>query len=419
MIGGKKVLALVLAGGEGARLHPLTAERCKPSVPFNGRHRIVDFVLSNLVNSGLTSIYLLVQYKSQPLIEHVRRAWSLPPLMGHHFVSVVPPQMRHGREWYAGTADAVAQNLHLLDQQRPDLVAVFGADHVYRMDVSQMVDWHLAQRADVTVATLPVPINEAPAFGIATIDAEHRITAFEEKPRTPRSLPGRPGFALASMGNYVFSASVLREALAEAQARGEHDFGRDVLPRLIGGRRVVAYDFDDNRVPGLGEHEERGYWRDVGTLDAYFAANFDTLGARPRFRMANPAWPIHTAADTGESAQVEAGHLLCSTLGPGSVVHDGWLDHALLRQDVQVHEEACLEHCILMDRVVVGRGARLRRVIVDMDNHVPPGEVIGHDPAADRARFHVSEGGIVVVPRGHFRPGAAVTPAIGTEALAR
>lgn len=402
MIAGKNVLAFVMAGGEGSRLHPLTADRCKPSVPFNGKHRIVDFVLSNLVNSEIYSIYLLVQYKSQSLIEHVRQSWTMTRFIPHHFVTVVPPQMLNGRQWFQGTADAVYQNLHLMESFQPDLVAVFGADHIYRMDVRQMIQFHVRNQADVTVATLPVPVAQSSSFGIANVDDRQRIREFVEKPPIARSMPGKPGYALASMGNYIFSAEVLLRELRRAHETGESDFGRHILPRMVKSHRLMAYDFHDNVIPGVHPYEEHGYWRDVGTIDAYFEAHFDTLGARPRFRMTNRYWPIYASPDQAESAQIEDGTIHHSTIGSGSIINGGRLDHAMLRRSVHVEEGAVLEHCIVMERSVIGRGARVRRAIIDQDNHIPPGETIGYDLERDRQRFHVSEGGIVVVPKCAF-----------------
>jgi glucose-1-phosphate adenylyltransferase len=400
------VLAFVMAGGEGRRLHPLTAGRCKPAVPFNGRHRIVDFVLSNLVNSGIGRVYLLVQYKSQSLIEHVRQTWTTARALPQHFVTVVPPQMRHGPQWFEGTADAVWQNLQLLDEHQPGLVAVFGADHIYRMDVGQMIDFHRQHEADVTVATLPVPLSDCSGFGIVGVDGQHRVRQFLEKPAMVPSMAGRPGMALASMGNYIFSTDVLRRELQKARDRGESDFGRDILPRLLKSHRVMAYDFHTNVIPGIGAQEEHGYWRDVGTIDAYFAAHFDTLGPTPRFGMSNRQWPIHACPDDADAAQIESGAIHHSSVGAGCIVEAATLDHAMLRRSVHVQAQAQLAHCIVMDRSVVGTGARLKRVIVDQDNHIPPYEVIGHDLAKDRQRFEVSDGGIVVVPKGHFPPRA-------------
>lgn len=402
MIAGKNVLAFVMAGGEGSRLHPLTADRCKPSVPFNGKHRIVDFVLSNLVNSEIYSIYLLVQYKSQSLIEHVRQSWTMTRFIPHHFVTVVPPQMLNGRQWFQGTADAVYQNLHLMESFQPDLVAVFGADHIYRMDVRQMIEFHVRHGADVTVATLPVPLAQTSSFGIANVDERRRIREFVEKPPIAPSMPGKPGYALASMGNYIFDADVLIGELRRAHETGESDFGKHILPRMARTHRLMAYDFHDNVIPGVHPYEEHGYWRDVGTIDAYFQAHFDTLGATPRFRMTNRCWPIYASPDQAESAQIENGIIRHSTIGSGSIINGGRLDHAMLRRSVHVEEGAVLEHCIVMERSVIGRGARVRRAIIDEDNHIPPGETIGHDLERDRQRFHVSEGGIVVVPKCAF-----------------
>ncbi len=397
-----EVLAFVMAGGEGSRLHPLTQDRCKPSVPFNGKHRIVDFVLSNLVNSDVFSIYLLVQYKSQALIEHVRRTWTLAPVMPDQFVTVVPPQMRNGPNWFQGTADAVAQNLDLIESRRPDLVAVFGADHIYRMDIRQMIAEHLRRHADVSISTLPVPLVESTSFGIVETDDELWVREFREKPSTARSMPGRSTHVLASMGNYLFSTDVLLEELHRARGDGLTDFGHHVLPDLIARRRVLAYDFTTNEVPGIGEHEDPHYWRDVGTIEAYFDAHFDTLGARPLFRMSNPEWPIYTSPEPFESAQIESGRITRSVVGSGCVVNGATLDHAMLRRSVTVEADATLDRCIVMEHSVIGRGAHITRTIIDQHNHIPAGEVIGGDAERDRQRFHVSETGIVVVPRGHF-----------------
>jgi glucose-1-phosphate adenylyltransferase len=399
---GVRVLAFVMAGGEGTRLYSLTADRCKPAVPFNGKHRIVDFVLSNLINSEIFSIYLLVQYKSQALIEHVRQSWTLARFIPDHFVTVVPPQMRHGPEWFQGTADAVSQNVHLIETFRPDVVAVFGADHIYRMDVRQMIQAHLAARADVTVATLPVPLALSRSFGIVETDKNLRIRDFKEKPETAEPMPNRPSHALASMGNYIFSGDVLAAELRRANELGESDFGKDILPRMARSHTLLAYDFTTNEVPGLGEFEERGYWRDVGTIEAFYEAHFDTVGARPKFRMTNPAWPIYASPDQAESAVIESGSIHRSVIGTGCVVSHASLDHTMLRRSVTVEEDAKVDYCIVMDRTVIGAGARLRRAIVDQDNAIPAGERIGYDLERDRQRFHVSESGIVVVPRGYF-----------------
>lgn len=404
MIAGKSVLAFVMAGGEGSRLHPLTAERSKPSVPFNGRHRIVDFVLSNLVNSEIYSIYLLVQYKSQSLIEHIRRSWVLSPVIPHHFITVVPPQMQCGPEWFQGTADSVYQNLHLIDLIKPDLVVVFGADHVYRMDLRQMVQYHVDAKADATVAAIPVPLEQVGSFGIIRTDSAGRIRDFQEKPPTAEPMPNRPGFALASMGNYVFSTEVLVEALTRAHSRGGHDFGKNLLPAMCETHRLMAYDFSTNTVPGVRDFEEHAYWRDVGTIDAYYAAHFDTLGECPKFCMSNPRWPIYAAPDQTEAAQVHDGHIRSASLGAGVVVRRATIERSLIRREAVVEEGAEVSESIVMDRTVIGAGARVHRAIIDQNNFIPPGMRIGFDPRADRARFHVTDSGIVVIGKGQLKP---------------
>ena len=286
-----KILALVLAGGKGSRLYPLTAEHAKPAIPFAGGHRIVDFVLSNLVNSGITSIYVLAQYKPQSLIEHIRVAWTPADRGLDRFVSVVVPGADSVREPFRGTADAVYRSLHLCARHAPDLVAVFAADHVYRMDVGQMVEAHAQSKADISVAAVPVPVGRASPFGIIATHADGRIREFQEKPERPAPIPERPSHAYASMGNYLFDPGVLAALLDQAARRGETDFGRHVLPRATATHRVFAYDFTGNRVPGILAHEEPHYWRDLGTIEAYRAAQRDAWGPRPKFNLANQRWP--------------------------------------------------------------------------------------------------------------------------------
>ena len=399
MIGRSEVLAMVLAGGEGSRLQPLTAGRSKPAVPFAGGTRIVDYVLSNLINSRMVAIYLLVQYKSQSLIEHVHTSWSLSPVIPGHFITIVPPQMREGPTWFQGTADAIYQNLNLIERHDPEVVAVFGADHVYRMDVRQMLAFHRERRADVTVAALPVPVERASAFGIIGTDAEGRIREFLEKPAAPPEMPGRPGMAYASMGNYLFGTRVLMAALEEAREQGGTDFGRHVLPRLVGNRRLYAYDFATNSVPGVKPYEEPGYWRDVGSLDAYFEAHRDLLGAEPRFDAFNPFWPIQSGSYVGPVARVLGGTIDNSMIASGSRIESAVVRNSVLRYEVRIDAGAEVEDCVIMDHVHVKRGARLRRAIVDRYNVIEEGERIGFDAAADARRFTVSPGGVVVVPR--------------------
>ncbi|HUL11710.1 MAG TPA: glucose-1-phosphate adenylyltransferase [Methylococcaceae bacterium] len=395
-----KVLAMVMAGGEGTRLHPLTAERSKPAVPFGERYRVVDFVLSNLVNSEIHSVYLLVQYKSQSLIEHVRRAWSVSHLIQGHFVTVVPAQMRGGPDWFQGTADAVYQNLGLVYHHRPDVVAVFGADHIYRMDINQMVQFHLDHKADVTIAALPMSLNQCPAFGVIIPDPSHRITDFQEKPATPKPLPGDPLHCLASMGNYLFSTEVLIDALEEAHVRREKDFGHDVLPRLIRTHRVYAYDFASNRVPGTKPYEEQFYWRDVGNIEAYYDAHMDMLGLEPRFDTFNPYWPIYSDNYVGPNTKIIGGRIHNSIFGGGTVINDANIRNSVIRREVTLEPDADIEDCIIMDYTVIGRGSRLRRTIVDRYNLIPPNAEIGYERSADEQRYHVSASGIVVLPKG-------------------
>ena len=399
MIGQPEVLAMVLAGGEGSRLQPLTAGRSKPAVPFAGGTRIVDYVLSNLVNSRVYAIYLLVQYKSQSLIEHVHRSWTLSPVIPGHFITIVPPQMREGPEWFQGTADAIYQNLNLVEQHSPRVVAVFGADHVYRMDVRQMLAFHRERRADVTVAALPVPVERAGAFGIIGTEADGRIREFLEKPERPPGMPGRPGMAYASMGNYLFDTEVLKGVLEEAREQGGADFGRHVLPRIVASRRLYAYDFATNSVPGVKSYEEPGYWRDVGSLDAYFDAHQDLLGAEPRFDAFNLEWPIHSGSYVGPVARILSGTVNNSMISSGVRIDGAHLRNSVLRYDVRVDTGAEIEDCVIMDHVHVKRGARLRRVIVDRYNTIDEDDRIGFDAAADARRFTVSPGGVVVVPR--------------------
>lgn len=391
-----------MAGGQGARLRPLTDTRSKPAVPFGARYRIVDFVLSNLVNSGISTIYLLVQYKSQSLIEHIRKAWTISPLFPDCFVTVVPPQMQEGASWFQGTADAVCQNLSLIMNHHADLVLIFGADHIYRMDVSQMIDFHLDCRADVTLAALPVPLERASDYGILDVDAEDRVCGFDEKPEHPRPLPADPRRAYASMGNYLFNAGDLLRTLREAHRHKETDFGCHVLPRLLQTHRLFAYDFTRNQVPGLKSYEERAYWRDVGTIDAYFEAHRNTLGGEPDFDLFNPDWPIFSSHYQGPVARVVGGEIDNCLFGAATLIHRARVRNSIVRREAVVEEGAQLEDCIIMDYVRIGRGARLRRTIVDRHNLIAGGTCIGFDSDADREHFPVSPGGVVVVPRGRI-----------------
>jgi len=399
-----RVLGLILAGGRGERLHPLTQDRSKPAVPFGSKYRIVDFVLSNFVNSRIFSMYILVQYKSQSLIDHIRRGWRMSALLDEHFIVTVPPQMRWGESWYRGTADAVFQNLNLIRDANPDLVAIFGADHVYRINLEQMVDAHLARRADVTVAALPVPIETASGLGIIDADADGRIVGWEEKPAQPRPMVRDPGRALSSMGNYIFSSEVLEEVLVEDSRRStDHDFGRTIIPELYPYARAYAYDFLQNEIPGLRPTEERGYWRDVGTIEAYWRANMDLLGETPALDLNNPHWPILASPYAGPSARIVSGKIEDSLLGEGTLIRGGTIRRSILRQGVLVEPGAVIEDSIVMDNTTVGRNARIRRAIIDRFNTVDPNAVIGGDSAADGLPGTLDPSGIVVIGRGATR----------------
>lgn len=396
-----RIIAFVMAGGQGSRLQPLTAARSKPSVPFGARYRIVDFVLSNLVNSQIRTIYLLVQYKSQSLIEHVRRSWTISPLLPDQFVTVVPPQMMSGENWFQGTSDAVYQNIGLIETHAPDLVAVFGADHIYRMDIRQMVQFHREREADVSIAALPVPLRDASGFGVIAANPDGLIHAFEEKPAHPTPINGHPDQAYASMGNYIFKTEVLLAALKEAHRNGETDFGGHILPRLLRSHKLYAYDFASNEIPGIKPYEQRVYWRDVGTIDAYFDAHRDVLGAEPVFDMFNPHWPVFSSNYQGPVARVLGGQLENSLLGAATMIHSGSrIVNSIIRREAIIEPDVELEDCIVMDYSRIGRGARLRRVIIDRHNNIAPGDRIGFDPEEDRKRFHVSESGITVIASG-------------------
>jgi glucose-1-phosphate adenylyltransferase len=406
------VLAIILAGGEGRRLWPLTMDRAKPAVPMAGRYRLIDFALSNFVNSGLLKIKVLTQYKSDSLNTHIARGWRLPAFLDF-YVEVVPAQQRTGRDWFKGSADAIFQSLNVITDEDPEYVCVFGGDHMYKMDVRQMVDAHLAARADATVSVIPVPVAEARAFGVLEIDDSGRVRSFEEKPAQPREMPGRPGFALASMGNYIFNTGVLVDELGrDAVGESQHDFGRNILPEMVArGKDVFAYDFSQNAIPGAHENE-RGYWRDVGTVGAYWQANMDLVQVVPTFDLYNPRWPIRTGtrplppakfvfASPGEGgAQARMGIATDSLVSEGCILSGGRIDRTVCSPQVRVHSFAHVEESVLLDSVDVGRHAHIRRAIIDKGVKIPRGCEIGYDPEADARRFTVSDG-IVVVQKGY------------------
>jgi len=401
-----------MAGGQGTRLHPLTRDRAKPAVPFGGKYRIVDFVLSNLVNSQIYSIYLLVQFRSQSLIEHLKDGWQFGRILHDHFIVPVPAQMRLGDSWYQGTADAIFQNLNLIDDFKPDLIAVFGADHIYRMDIQQMIAFHVDRKASVTVATLPVTLEEADQFGVVDVDSGLRVFGFDEKPQNPRAMPGAPGKCLASMGNYLFDPQVLRTALIEdSQDRNSHhDFGRDLLPALIDRVPVYAYNFMTNRIRGDSE-ENLAYWRDVGTIDAYYEANMDLRDAKPHLNLYNPYWPLRTAYYNQPPAKFvfneesRRGLSVHSIISEGCIVSGGSVRNSILGRSVFVYSYSDIDDSVVMDYCNIGRHARIRRAIIDKNVSIPDGEVIGYDLEQDRKRFFVTDSGIVVIPKSPKRDG--------------
>ncbi|MCE5313266.1 MAG: glucose-1-phosphate adenylyltransferase [Nitrospiraceae bacterium] len=402
-----KVVAFVLAGGKGERLFPLTVFRSKPSVPFGGRYRIVDFVLSSLINSGIYSIYLLVQYKSQSLIEHVRQNWSFSSVLKDHFVAVVPPQMRMGPEWFQGTADAVFQNVNIIQELNPDIVLIFGSDHIYRMDIQQMIDFHVENDALVTVAARPVPIEQASSFGIISADSQGRITGFQEKPKNPDNIPGDPTRAYCSMGNYLFNKETLINALAKAQKKKQHDFGSHVIPDLVKTGKVFAYDFSNNIIQGADDHEEKSYWRDVGTISAFFDAHMDMLGPKPVFNIDNRVWPLSHSGSEGPPARILNGHIKNSLIANGCVIGRAKIENCVIRSGVVIEDNVVLKDCIIFDDVVIKKGAKLNRVIVDKLNVIDADEQIGYDDTKDKFRCHIDVSGIRVIPKaGISRPRA-------------
>jgi glucose-1-phosphate adenylyltransferase len=408
-----KVIGMVLAGGKGSRLHPLTWKRTKPAVPFGSKYRIIDFALNNMMNSEIYGIYVLTQFKAQSLTEHIQRNWRFGTFLADHFITLAPAQMylyeELGAEWYRGTADAIYQNLHLIENNRADLVAIFSGDHIYKMDISHMVEYHLEHEADVTVAAYPTPLADGSRFGVLQVDEGWRITEFQEKPAEPNPIPGRPTHCLASMGNYIFDVATLTRMLKEDAARldSEHDFGKDVLPRALeDGKRLFAYDFARNPIPG--QDGPNTYWRDVGTLDSYWEANMDLVAVRPEFDLFNEAWPLRTSAEFSPPAKFvheeegRRGQAFNSLLAGGVIVSGATVRHSVLFRRVRVNSYATVENSMLFDNVTVGRNAVVRNAIVDKNVEVPQGAKIGVNPEEDRARgFTVTPNGVVTVPKSY------------------
>lgn len=399
---------MILAGGMGERLFPLTRDRAKPAVPFGGRYRIIDFVINNFINSGFFKIKVLTQFKSNSLIEHITRTWRLVPEIGQ-YVDVVPAQMRKGPFWFRGTADAVFQNLELIFDEEPDYVCVFGGDHIYKMDVNQMLQEHIDSDADLTIATIPVPVSEAHQFGVVEVDSDFRVTGFVEKPKEgARTIPDRPDMILASMGNYIFKASVMIDVLQRNALRNAGvDFGKEIIPEMYPKMKVHAYDFAKNSIPGEDPYNQ-GYWRDVGTIDSYFAAALDLVAVVPLFNLYNSAWPIVSAPNHlppakfvfADSKSQRIGIATDSLVSDGVIISGGTINRCVLHPRVRINSYADVDESILMDGVEVGRHAKIRRAIIDKGVKVPPGANIGYNLAVDRERFTVTDSGIVVVSKG-------------------
>ncbi len=401
------VFAMVLAGGEGKRLAPLTSDRAKPAVPFGGNYRLIDFALSNLVNAGLLKIVVLTQYKSHSLNRHIATTWRLSPLLGN-YVTPVPAQMRRGPRWFSGSADAIYQNLNLIYDEKPRYICVFGADHVYRMDPRQMIEQHIALGAGITIAGIRVPVENAGEFGVIEVDGEARtIRDFHEKPSDPGGLEAAPGEVLASMGNYVFAADVLIDAVTRdaADEDSAHDLGGNIIPALVERGQACVWDFTNSNIPGASPRDS-AYWRDVGTLDAYYDAHMDLISVDPMFNLYNEDWPILTWPEQLPPAKFvfeekdRVGSAMNSMVCAGVVVSGGTVRGSILSPGVHVHSHALVENSVVMHDVDVGRDAIVRNAIVDKHVRFEPGARVGVDPEADRARFPVSDNGIVVIKKG-------------------
>lgn len=395
-----KTIGIIMAGGKGERLYPLTKERSKPAVPFAAKYRIIDFVLSNFVNSGIFANYVLVQYLSQSLIEHIRQNWAFSSVTKDHFITVVPPQMRLGEMWYRGTADAVKQNLNLISDFSPELVAIFGADHIYRMDIRQMIKFHMEKKSDVTISAITVPLKEASRFGTITADDKDRVIGFEEKPKNPKPIPSNSDLVYASMGNYIFDFEVLRKIMHEFADKDDVDFGKTILPAIYKKYNVFAYNYSDQNLPGIKKYEEPNYWRDVGTIQSYFDAHMDLLGEKPKLDLNNSKWPIISQKFMSGPAKIIQSNIEDSLVSDGSVITKSSLKKCIISSNVIIHEKCELTNCIIMDNCEIKSGSKLKNVIVDRYNVFEPKTVIGYHPDRDAQNYYIDPSGIIVIPRG-------------------
>lgn len=401
------VLVMILAGGEGKRLYPLTRDRAKPAVPFGGRYRIIDFVLNNFVNSGFYKIKIMTQYKSDSLNKHISRGWYVSPFLDQ-YIDLVPAQMRKGSQWYVGTADAIYQNINIIYDENPEYVCVFGGDHVFKMDVRQMLEYHKQKNAELTISAIPVPISEAHEFGIIEVDENWKLIGFEEKPSNPKCIPGRPDFALVSMGNYIFKKETLVSELeGDAKIEGsKHDFGKNIIPNILTRGNAYVYDFLQNTIPGE-TGSVKGYWKDVGNIDAYWQANMDLLSPTPEFNLYNKNWNLRTYNYNYPPAKFiweeneRIGMATNSLVAEGCIISGAQISRCVLSPNVRINSFSHIRESILMEDVVIGRYAEIQRAIIDKNVDIPPYTKIGYNREEDIARgFHVTETGITVVPKG-------------------
>ncbi len=397
------VLGMILAGGEGSRLMPLTESRTKPAVPFGGSYRLIDFALNNFVNADLMRIYVLTQFKSQSLYLHMKKGWNVSSIRDR-FIDCIPAQMRDGKRWYEGTADAIYQNLRFVEISVADQVCIFGSDHIYKMDIRQMLDYHRRKEARLTVSALRMPLSQASQFGVIEVDDEGRMVGFEEKPKNPKAIPGDPEWALVSMGNYIFETETLCEELREDAAleNSSHDFGKDIIPKMFPQGGVYVYDFSTNKIKG---EKESTYWRDVGTIESYWAAHMDLLEKEPPFSLYNRSWPLHTYypplppatfIDVGDKKVT----ITDSLVSGGSYIQGAKIYKSILGFRSNIAAGSLISESVILGDVKIGAGCTIKRAIIDKNVEIAPGTIIGEDLELDRQRFHVSDEGIVVIAKG-------------------